>query len=140
MPDLLARTDRRIKGLLDCDSTPCELFASLPSLIWAVVLAAPGDTFDIGPTYAGLRAWFPEEVWAAMFAAHFACALGGWLRNLRRLRQLSMLSAVFLWLVVLAKLLHVSVLTTGWVYVVPILAAALAQMQITAEARRHGGG
>lgn len=54
------------KALFDTDLIATRLTLALAELIWAILLAWPGNTFD-RPTYHIMAGMLPEDYWAFIF-------------------------------------------------------------------------
>lgn len=135
MKRTLLRPSPRIDAALGGDSSVSELYATLPALIWAAVLAAPGSTFDTSPAYQAMRV-MPEAAWSLLLGLYGALGVVAWLRQWNAARRRLMFSGVALWLLIVSLLGSAAPLNTAWVYVTPALAALVAYLQLGERLRR----
>lgn len=133
------RVWRRVVGILDGDPSLSELYATLPGLIWGLVLLLSSCTFCTSATYGHIGR-VPEQAWGALFLAHAVVAIGAWLAEAWTLRRLSMMAAVWIWTTVLVGLIAATPATTAWVYVTPAIAALIASVQLSGQRPPIGEG
>lgn len=106
-----------IRQILTRDTSWLELANATLLLVWAIVLLLPVDTFVTSQSYAAMRSWASEPVWATLASIVSGFALWGLNRRVSKPRYIGLLGGVFFWGTVGATIASSNVAATGgWVY------------------------
>jgi hypothetical protein len=69
MSRIKVRWNSLVEDFWNADTRPSIAALCFGSIGWAILLGWGGDTFN-REVYKAMAAWFPEEIWTALFASH----------------------------------------------------------------------